>query len=52
MDGHVTRLDDSIIRFHRVREHEPVWIIAEKATALVASGDMVIFDSANVNHRG
>jgi hypothetical protein len=46
---YVTRLDDPIIRFHCVREHEPVWITDEKAAAQVARGDMVIFDSATAN---
>jgi hypothetical protein len=47
---YVTRLDDPIIRFHRVREHEPVWITDEKAAARVARGDIVIFDSATADN--
>jgi len=49
---YVTRLDDPIIRFHRVREHEPVWITDEKAAAWMARGDIVIFDSSTANDRG
>jgi hypothetical protein len=49
---YVTRLDDPIIRFHRVRENEPVWITDEKAGAAIARGDIVIFDSSTAPNRG
>ena len=43
---YVSRLDEPIIHFHRVREGEPVWITDEDAAAQAERGDLVIFDSA------
>jgi hypothetical protein len=42
---YVTRLDDPIVHFHRVRESEPLWISDENGADAVARGDLVILDS-------
>ena len=42
---YVSRLDDPIVHFHRVREAEPVWISDEAGAAQIARGDLVILDS-------
>ena len=40
---YVSRLDDPIVHFHRVRDNEPVWIRDEDA-----SPDLLILDSARL----
>jgi hypothetical protein len=39
---YVTKLDDPIIHFHRVREDERPWFTDEEAAESIANGTMVI----------
>jgi hypothetical protein len=43
---YVSRLDDPIIHYHRVREQEAVWMTDAEAAGQVARGDLAVFDSA------
>ena len=40
---YVIRLDDPMIRYHHVQEHDRVWITDEKAATWMARGDKVSF---------
>lgn len=42
---YVSRLDDPIVHFHRVRPREPVWISDANAAAQVERDELVIYDS-------
>lgn len=43
---YVSRLEDPVVHFHRVRDGEAVWISDEEAEPQVARGDLVVLDSA------
>jgi hypothetical protein len=47
---YVSRLDDPIVHFHRVRTGEPLWIPDAEAAEQVAGGDLVVLDSAAHTH--
>jgi hypothetical protein len=42
---YVTKLDDPIVHFHRVREGERAWITDDAAAAQIAEGTLVLLDS-------
>ena len=42
---YVSRLDDPIVHFHRVRAREPVWISDADAAAKVEREELVVYDS-------
>jgi hypothetical protein len=42
---YVTKLDDPIIHFHRVREGEPPWYTDEEAKESIANGTLLVFDT-------
>jgi len=47
---YVTRLEDPIVHFHRVRPGERLWISDEEGAEQVARGDLVILDSRARSH--
>jgi hypothetical protein len=42
---YVSKLDDPIIHYHRVRRGEQVWISDREAAAQIECGEMIIYDS-------
>ena len=42
---YVTKLDDPIVHFHRVREGERPWYTDDEARAPVASGTLIVLDT-------
>ena len=47
-----TRLDDPVVRFHRVRAGERHWATDDEAAPYVARGDAVIYDSSKLSGPG
>jgi len=44
---YVTRYDEPIVRFHKVREHEPFWL--DDPPVDKADPDYIVFDTVNFN---